>query len=148
MDNENFKQYLKDRYYDQIDWYDRKSGRNQKIYKQLQFALIALSSATPVLIIIDGFVEKIPWLIIIPTITSVAVAILASSITAFRFQENWINYRTTCETLRKEIYLHDALVGEYSMAKDKEALFVERVESLLSKENTLWLAALKAEKQK
>jgi len=76
-----------------------------------------------------------------------AVAILASVLKIFKYQENWINYRTTCETLKKELYFYDAGLNDYSSSKDKEAHFVERVESLISRENTLWLSIHKEEKK-
>ena len=53
--------------------------------------------------------------------------------------ENWITYRTTCETLRKEINFYEASIQGYDAVADKEALFVERVESLISREHTLWV---------
>ena len=71
------------------------------------------------------------------------VAIVASALKTFKFQENWINYRTTCETLKKEIHFYEAGIGEYANAEDKEVLFVERVENLISRENTLWLSVHK-----
>jgi len=149
MDKNTFQKYLKDRYYAQIDWYDRKSTANQSAYKKLQFSLIALSSLTPVFILIDKLeiTKGMPWLFWLPATTSILVAILASTIKAFRFQENWINYRTTCETLRKEIYLYQAKVGEYKSISARDELFVERSESLISRENTLWLAAQKPERE-
>jgi len=45
--------------------------------------------------------------------------------------------------LKKEIQLYEAGIGEYANAEDKEALFVERVENLISRENTLWLSVHK-----
>ena len=146
MDQEYFQKYLKDRYYSQVDWYDRKSMINQKTYKRLQYSLIILSSLTPILIVVSDWQKAIPYLVVVPALTSVAVAILTSIIKTFRFQENWINYRTTCETLRKEIFMLEADIGEYAQADNKESLFIERVESLISRENTLWLASQKPEK--
>jgi len=76
------------------------------------------------------------------------VAILASAVRAFKFQENWINYRTTAETLKKEIHLYRAGAGEYARVPDREALFVERVESLISRENTTWVQVSRREDEK
>ncbi len=150
MDKDNFQKYLNDRYYDQINWYDQKSISNQRVYKKLQFSLIVLSSLTPILIIIEKLemARNLSWLFWLPASTAVVVAIIASLIKTFRFQESWINYRTTCETLKKEKYLYDAEVGEYQKVEGKEALFVERVESLISRENTLWIASQKPAAQK
>ena len=143
MDTERFQNYLKERYYDQINWYDNKSLWNQKWYRRLQGGLIVFSAMTPVLIAIDWRLPTYPLLRWIPIITAVLVAILASALKTFKFQENWINYRTTCETLKKEIYFYEVGIDEYANAEDKEALFVERVENLISRENTLWLSVYK-----
>jgi glucan phosphoethanolaminetransferase (alkaline phosphatase superfamily) len=147
MEKEKFQEYLKDRYYDQIDWYDRKAAANQKSYRIYQWGLIILSALTPVLIAIDqGDVwAHLGW---VPLASSVLVALMTSALKVFKYQETWINYRTTCETLRKEIHFFEAGTDVYEDAVDKEALFVERVEMLISRENTLWLATQKQEKKK
>ena len=140
MDQEMFSTYLKDRYQDQVQWYDAKASQNQKTYRRFQWALIGLSTVTPALVglqaefVIAGVSHS-------PAIyTSVAVAVLTASLKTFKFQENWINYRTTCETLRKERHLFDAGLQGYGGNPDREALFVNRVEALISQENTLWLS--------
>ena len=138
METKKFQKYLKERYYDQINWYDNKSLWNKKWYTRLQWGLIILSAMTPVLIAIDWRLTDYSILKWLPLIAAVLVAVLASALKTLNFQENWINYRTICETLRKEINFYDAGIGEYSNAKDKEALFVERVENVISRENSLW----------
>ena len=79
----------------------------------------------------------------IAIISSGIVAVGTALVKTFKYQENWINYRTTCETLRKEKHYYDAKLYDYRDAKDPEALFVERVEALISRENTLWLISQK-----
>ncbi len=142
MDIKKFEEYLANRYNKEITWYDNKAIRNQIIYSRMQFLLILFSSITPVTIAFSfGFqIEYTKW---ISVISSVIVAICGSSLKIFKFHENWINYRTICETLRKEIHLYDGTVGDYGRATDKESLFIERVESLISRENTLWFTTLK-----
>lgn len=139
MDRERFQKYLKERYYDQINWYDNKSLQNRTWYRCLQWGLIVLSAMTPVLIVIDWRLPTYPVLRWVPVMTSVVVAILTSALKTFKFQEHWIGYRTTCETLKKEVHFYEAVIGEYANSEDREALFVERVENLISRENTLWL---------
>lgn len=56
-----------------------------------------------------------------------------------KFKDNWINYRNIYETLRKEPYLMEAELGDYSDCDDKYKLFVDRVESLISREHSLWV---------
>ena len=143
MDTEKFQKYLKERYYNQIRWYNNKSLWNQKWYTWLQWGSIVFSAITPVLIAIDWRLPTYPLLRWVPIITSVLVAILISTLKTFKFHENWINYRTTCETLKKEIHFCEAGIGEYANTENKEALFVERAENLISRENTLWLSVHK-----
>jgi hypothetical protein len=148
MEKTDFEKYLKERYLDQIQWYDNKSLGNQKWYTFLQWGLLVLSALTPVLITISFGISGAHLPEWIPVLSAVIVAILASALKTFKFQENWINYRTTCETLKKEIQLYRAKVGDYANVEDKEALFVERVEALISRENTLWLTTFQEKKEK
>ena len=96
MDAKEFEKFITERFKDQVDWYDRKAMYNQKMYKQFQWIVIVLSASTPVLVALDGFLH---WIAI--AISSV-VAILTTALKTFRYQEHWLNYRTTCETLKKE----------------------------------------------
>jgi len=134
METEDFQKYLKERYEDQINWYDKKSIWNQKLYRYFQWSVIILAAITPVLVAIHC--ELTRWLAVF---IAALVAIGTSILKTFKYQENWINYRTTCETLRKEIHFYRAGSGDYRDSEDREALFVERVESLISRENTMWL---------
>lgn len=146
MDQTTFDKYVRERYHGEIHWYDRKSLHNQAWYRILQWGLILLSASTPVVIALTQNANSPARLKALSLVTSVLVAILATSLKTFKFEENWINYRTTCETLKKEIYFYNAGVDEYKGSDDKEALFVKRVEALISRENTLWLSTVK-EKQ-
>lgn len=147
MDPSQFESYLKDRYEPQIQWYEKRSASTKKSYEIFQWGLIVLSALTPVLVVIDFVGTANFFLRCMPIVTSVLVAILSSGSKTFKFQENWMNYRTTCETMKKEIHFYKAGSGEYSQTDNKEKLFVERVESLISRENTLWLAVCNVESQ-
>ena len=146
MDRATFDKYVKERYLSEISWYDKKSMRNQIWYRTLQWALIVLSASTPVVIALAQKADSMPWVKHLSLVTSVLVAILATSLKTFKFEENWVNYRTTCETLKKEIHFFDAGIDEYKDSQDKEGLFVKRVEALISRENTLWLTTVKEKK--
>jgi hypothetical protein len=138
MEVAEFEKYLEERYYPQIKWYDMKALSNQSIYKILQWIVIILAAVTPVLVAIGGTWERCVAIVI-----SALVAIGTSVLKTFKYQENWINYRTTCETLRKEIHYYNASINDYESSNDPMALFVERVEALISRENTLWLTVQK-----
>jgi hypothetical protein len=146
MKIKSFNKYLKDRYYDQIEWYGNAAKKNQSYYIKFQWGLIILSALTPVLITIDLYISIYPILRWIPITTSVFVAIFAAALKTFKFQENWINYRTTCESLKKEKHYYDANLGEYAKLKTKKRTFVERVENLISREHSLWITTSKERK--
>jgi hypothetical protein len=143
MEKKEFEDYLHDLYYPQIDWYDKKSISNQKFYKVLQWSIIILSALTPV-IIASGY----GWQRWSAVAISSLVAIGTASLKAFKYQENWINYRTTCETLRKEIHYFNAKIDDYENSDDPMGVFVERVELLISRENTMWLTVQKVKEHK
>ncbi len=141
MDKESFNKYLKERYYDQMDYYERSSMKNQKKYQRFQWILIVLSALTPVLAALEWekFDFQIPVIVI-----SALVAILTTGMKTFQYQELWANYRATQEQLRPEIHYFNFNVGPYGAPGiDKEALFISRVETILDKEHQGWPPAKK-----
>ena len=138
MEVAEFEKYLEERYHPQVKWYDMKAISNQSTYKIIQWLVIILAAVTPVLVAIGGTWER--W---VAVVISALVAIGTSVLKTFKYQENWINYRTTCETLRKEIHYYNASINDYGTSHDPMALFIERVEALISRENTLWLTVQK-----
>ncbi len=126
--------YLKDRLDDQIDWYDKKSQENQKWFKLLRVTEIVCAALIP---FIAGMSEFIPYGQIIISTLGIVIAISAGLSSLNKYQENWLTYRTVCETLRHEKFLFLTSCNPYDgdSAFNK---FVERVESLISKENSQW----------
>lgn len=68
----------------------------------------------------------------------VGIAIITASLGLYQFEQNWIEYRTTCESLKKEKYLFLTKTEPYDAVDENLALLVRRVEMLVSKENTNW----------
>ena len=61
---------------------------------------------------------------------------------AFKIREKWINYRTAAENMRSEYWLYKTGSGPYSHG-DRQRIFVERIELLLSEETRAWRAVHK-----
>lgn len=140
MDAKKFKDYLKERYEPQVKWYDEKSISNKRINNLIQFPIIIIGVIVPV----SAAVIEDKWpTIILSTIVAAGMAILKFG----RFEEHWHNYRTTCESLRKEKHFYEAKIGEYQGCKDPEQVFVERVENLTSQEHTKWVSTIKKSKK-
>jgi hypothetical protein len=130
----NQEEYLSSRVDDQIDWYDGKSQNAQRWFKWLRGAEIVAAALIP---LIAGFApETFPSNLVI-AILGAAIAVIAAIISLNQFQENWIKYRTTCESLKHEKFLYLTRAEPYQ----KEVsfpFFVQRVESLISKESSDW----------
>jgi len=126
------EEYIEQRLNDQIAWYDRKSGTNQCWFKRLRFAEIVAAATIPFL---SGFAgNSLPMKIAIGVL-GVGVAVVASLLGLLQLQEHWIEYRATAESLRREKFLFLTKTDPYDK-DDAFHLLVQRVEALLSKENT------------
>lgn len=137
MDQE---EYLKERLESQIDWYDKKSIKNQNWFKRLQVIVIVASATIPFL---SGYMDETTlYLKIIVGLLGLTIAAATAILGLYQFQENWLEYRTTCETLRHEKYLFLTGASPYDEG-EPFMLLVERVEGLISKENTNWQSYMK-----
>lgn len=131
-------QYLQERLEPQIDWYDSKSLRNQRIFKRLRMVEIVAAALIPLIsgaMLSDPRFQLISAIII--ALLGVTIAITAGFLSLGQHQEHWIEYRTTCESLKKEKFLFQTGVEPYN-GETAFALLVQRVETLVSKENTNW----------
>jgi len=138
------KDYLKNRLDNQIDWYDNKSVWNQKWFKRLQVIAIIGAATIPFL---TGYIgEETQWIKITIGALGLVVAAITAILSLYQFQENWIEYRTTCESLKHEKYTYLTKTAPYDV-ENSFALLVERVETLISKENTNWTRQAKSYKK-
>ena len=127
--------YMTQRVDDQVSWYERKSASAQRWFKRLRWIEIVFAAAIPVL---AAYSDTEPARVTLAVLGALVV-VLASLLSLGRYQENWIEYRAACESLRREKYCYLTEVEPYdSSAEEKFALFVQRIESLLSKENSQW----------
>ncbi|MCZ6703611.1 MAG: DUF4231 domain-containing protein [Ignavibacteria bacterium] len=137
-------EYLKNPLDDQIDWYYRKSAKNQKYYKLFQLILIVSAAAIPLL---SGYIDKEISLPYIIGALGFLVAIITALQGLYKFQETWTAYRTTCESLQHEKYLYLTKTNPY-VGKNAFNLLVQRVEMLISQENSSWAEIMKKTEEK
>lgn len=140
MDANKFEKYLKERYEPEVKWYDDKSISNKRWNNIIQIPVIIIGVMVPVSAAIVA--DKWPT-IILSTIVAVGIAVLKYC----KFEEHWHNYRTTCETLKKEKHYYDAEIRDYEDCDKPEELFVDRVESLISQAHTKWDSTVKKGKE-
>ena len=138
------KEYVDKRLNDQINWYDKESVFNQKMYKILVLIEILFSGSIPFLIPYAN--NNTPIIKIIIGVMGIIIALIAGVMNLYKFQENWINYRTTAESLKHEKYLYLTKSGIYNINNKIDTPLnnlVTRIESIISKENTKWFQQIK-----
>jgi len=141
MDKALFDQYLKERYEDQLDWYDRKADAAKFKYNSIQTLAIVFAALTTVVAAIaaaGGMAGKVGlWT---AAGISALVTVLSSLLHAFKHKETWLSYRATYDALKREKYYYQAQVADYRDAADLESLFVQRVEGIMAHESAVWLS--------
>ncbi len=134
--------YTQERLQDQIDYYNNSSKRNQRKYKYLKLAEIICAASIPVGIGLAELVGNAPyWPAVFRGLSAALgalVVVVSGAMAAYKYQENWLAYRTTCEMLTHEKFFYETGCGPYKDADDKLCLLVNRVEELISQENTDW----------
>lgn len=132
----DIKNYIDNRLNPQIEWYDKKSIRAQKIYKRLQVIEIIVASSIPIL---SGYAISNRCIALIIGICGSLIAVIESISKLNKYHENWIEYRSTCELLiyQKHLYLTES----FPYNKEDETLeniFVKNIENIISSENNKW----------
>jgi hypothetical protein len=122
---------------DQLDWYDRKSGENQRRYKQIKVAQLVLAGSIPVFALVEGLWGR--W---VTAILGASVAILEGLQQLGQYNNLWATYRATAEQLKHEKYLFLAHSGPYRNLGQENALslLAERVEEQVSTEHAKWVS--------
>jgi hypothetical protein len=122
---------------DQLGWYDRKSGENQRRYKQIKIAQLILAGSIPVFALVGDVWGR--W---VTAILGASVAILEGVQQLGQYNNLWVSYRATAEQLKHEKYLFLAHSGPYKRLREEDALslLAERVEEQVSTEHAKWVS--------
>lgn len=137
--------YIQERLNDQITWYDKKSGYHQSRYKLLRTLEILAAACIPFL---TGYItDANSDMKLIVGGLGVIIAVISGVLALLKYQEHWLQYRTTTESLKHHKYLYLTRTAPY----DKDTAFnllVEAVEGLISKENSNWGSYIKEKSKK
>jgi hypothetical protein len=118
---------------DQIGWYDKRSRSSMRWFKRLKISEIAFAAVIPLLA-----VSHLAYATVATGILGVLVTVFEGLLQLNRYHENWIDYRSTCESLKHEKYIYLAGAGPYAGAANARAMLAERVEGLVSQEHAKW----------
>jgi hypothetical protein len=122
-----------DRLEDQIRWYDKKSQYNQRVFKRIKIIEIIAAAMIPFLGIL-----KFPQAVLVTSGLGVVITVLEGMLHLNQYQQNWVAYRSTCESLKHEKYTYLGKAAPYANVADPHALLAERIESLVSQEHAKW----------
>lgn len=120
----------------QLGWYDRAARRNQLLFYGAKTLQVGAAAVVPIL----ALTRAEP---LVTAAVGALVAVLVGLEEVFRFHEKWLNYRSSCETLRMEVFLHQAGAGAYAAAaldSERDRLLAERFASVATQELERWHA--------
>jgi hypothetical protein len=139
--------YLRDRWLDQLEWFERKAGSNQRRYKQYRTVAIAGGVLLPVLINL-ATTRSDEVFDTLAIVVSILVGLAAGLESFLRPDERWLRYRQTAEQLRAEWWLFVNLAGpdygRYDSTRAAFTHFVERTESMIGEDVAGFVAIVKA----
>jgi hypothetical protein len=127
---------IMERLEDQIAWYDRKSMTNQRYFKRIKMIEILAAALIPLLSAAHR--PEMTWTTWLTGGLGVLITILEGMLHLNQYQQNWIAYRSTCESLKHEKYVYLGKAAPYAGTPDPHALLAERIESLVSQEHAKW----------
>jgi hypothetical protein len=143
------QEYLTDRLNAQIEWYDKESQFNQKRFKSLRILNITLSVSIPFLTaLMNDDKSSNNVLKIVIGFIGALIAVSEAILNLYKYHENWIQYRSTAESLKHHKYLFETKTGVYAHEARAFSVLVDNVEGLISKENTTWIGTQAAKVQK
>lgn len=138
---EAMEAYVHQRLEDQIDYYEKKSAYNKKLYFSLSIAAIAANAMIPV---VSVFLPSatVPKLMI--TILSAIAAMISSILILLNARGLWGKYRLNASRLQAFRYQYYTRSGIFAGLDDEQAFqrLVEVSEQQLQEENTDWESVL------
>jgi hypothetical protein len=126
-------EFIKDPIDDQIEWYDKNSGYNQRRYKIFQIIKITFALAIPLLTLIMDW----PPAKYIVGVLGALIVFIEGFVRIYNYQELWIKYRMASETLKHHKNLYMTRTIPYNH-EDAFTLFVKNTHDIMNAENVGW----------
>lgn len=130
------QEYIQTRVDTEIQWYNKRSNYCQRMYQGFQVAKIVLAALIPLL---SAYSEKSYMVALTVGSFGAVIAIIESIGKLFKYQEYWIQYRTTCELLKHQKYVYLTQSPPYNRSNQTtENIFIQNIETIISSENNQW----------
>jgi hypothetical protein len=127
------EQHLKERWLDQLEWFERKAGVNQRQHRRLRIVSLVGGVIAPVLVNVAA--GGALYARIAAIAVSVVVGVTLAVDGFLRPGDRWLQYRRSAEGLQTEYWLYANSAGPYRDEPSMEEghrLFVERVEAIIA----------------
>jgi hypothetical protein len=137
------KRFLRDRWLDQLLWFESKAGLNQRRYYVLRLVTIIGGVIVPTLVSLNvrenNVADTLAW---ITFSLSLVVAIAAALDGFFGFGERWRTFRRTAELLKADGWQYFELSGPYAAADHAAAFpsFTAHTETLIQQDLKAFIA--------
>jgi hypothetical protein len=125
---------------EQLDWYDRKSQHNQRLYKRLKLVQLVLAILIPLASLVDHPAARYAT-----AIAGAAIALVEGVQQMNQYATLWVSYRGTAERLKHEMFLFLSAAGPYRGLEEQPRLvqLAERVEEHVSSEHANWIKEIR-----
>jgi hypothetical protein len=139
------KRYLRERWLDQLLWFERKAVANQRRYYALRLLTIVGGVIVPTIVSLNVLTDEAAAALVWLTFgVSLVVALAAALEGFFRYGERWRTYRRSAESLKAHGWQYFELTGPYALADHTAAFgaFARHVEVLMQQDLETYLAAM------
>jgi len=130
------EEYIKERVDDQIAWYGKKSATNKTYHLWSNALIIVFAALIP--FFAGLYEETVTWTKYIIALLGVLTATFTGISALYKFQEKWMTYRITGESLKREKILFQTRTEPYTSGSSSFNQFVSTAESIMNNENAVW----------
>ena len=138
IDSPFWPEYLQDR----ALWYIQAAQRNKRLYHTFTILATTLPLIVTLITSIDGLNNWRKWT---SAILSIVVAICSFLVGHFRHLEHWTNYRSTIESILREMNQFYSKAGCYKGIEGDEAVrvFAKQIDAYIGDEQAKWCRSQK-----
>lgn len=141
VSEEKFSDYYKTRFQDQLNWCERKAIYYRRIGACLNITILISAILTPASIALLP-----PSYNAVTIVLSVGLLICLVISRIFNFEGRGVRYLSAATLLRREAILYQSAAGDYGNSEQAHETFINNVESIISREDSLFLTALTEKK--
>jgi len=130
------EEYLTERVDNQIVWYSKKSKTNKTYHLWSNALIIVFAALIPFFAALNE--ETLVWAKYLIALLGLLTAIFTGISALYKFQEKWMTYRITGESLKRERILFLTGTHPYDGGAASFNQFVNNAENIMNTENAVW----------